>query len=333
MDFLVKRGRGLDPAVLAWLMGTLGVGPGIGEVHFLVKVDSAYYSWLRDDMRVNPSLIHYSLADGEDALTAARNDCLLVYPGAYDEAAELAWDKANTHLIGLSGPNVYGDWSEPGVVLYSDETDCASVITVTGANSQFHNFVVSNYGANAACLTALTVNKYGCRFKNIGMQGNMTSEQNAVAAAASLYIAGAGMYPIFEDCIIGQDVWGERAAANSGVLRFSSAGRPNVGLFKNCKFLSRSITATCAMVAVPTNTFIGRSWLFDNCHFSNFYDGSTNLNQVFYTVTGTQKKTIQLKNCSMVGFDSWQDGDFEVVFGDAPIADVAGGKMLEPSET
>ena len=53
MDFLVRRGRGLDPAVLGWLMGTLGVGPGIGEVHFLAGVDTVYYSWLRDDMRVD----------------------------------------------------------------------------------------------------------------------------------------------------------------------------------------------------------------------------------------------------------------------------------------
>jgi len=333
MDFLVKRGRGLDPAVLQWLMATLGVGPGIGDVHFLVKVDSAYYSWLRDDLRVNPSKIHYSLAAGEDALVASRNDCLLVYPGAYDETAELAWDKANTHLMGLGGPNIGGDWSEPNVVLYSDETDCASVLTVTGANSQFHNFVVSNYGNDAACLTAATCNIYGTRWKNVAFQGVMTAGNDDTVAAASLYIGGAGMYPVFEDCVIGQDVWDAREGANSGMLRFTGIVRPNGGIFKRCRFLSRSVTATAALVALPVNTCIGRGWVFEDCHFSNFYDGTTLLNQVFYTVTGTQQLTVQLKNCTMVGFSSWQDGTFNIVYGDMPIAEKSGGRMLQMSET
>ena len=326
MDFLVKRGRGLDPAVLGWLMGTLGVGPGIGEVHFLVKAASAYYSWLRDDMRVNPSLIHYTLAEGEDALTASRNDCLLVYPGAYDETAELAWDKANTHLIGLGGPNVGGDWAEPNVVLYSDETDVATIINVTGANSQFHNFVVSNYGNNAACRSALILNKYGCRFKSVAFQGNMLAAQNNVATC-SLQINGAGMYPIFEDCYIGQDVWGARAIANSGVIRFGSTGQPNGGIFKRCRIISIGTTATCAMVAIPVAGHLGRGWVFDDCLFGHFDSAGANetINQVFYTVTGMHNHAIELKNCSSFGAAEWQAGNFGVVFATMPDVQATGG--------
>ena len=335
MDFLVKRGRGLDPAVLGWLMGTLGVGPGIGEVHFLVKADSAYYSWLRDDMRVNPSLIHYSLADGENALTASRNDCLLVYPGAYDEVTELDWDKAQTHLVGLGGRNQGGDWAEPNVVLYTDTTEVAQVLDISGANSQFHNINVQNYGAHASNVAAIKLNTYGCYFENCGIMGTMTTAQCGAIAAASLYILGAGMYPIFKNCQIGQSVWSKRTTANSEVIRFSGAGEPNGGDFINCRIVSIADDVECAMVAIPVNSYIGRDWRFDNCIFSHFdSDGAvSDLNQAFFTVTGTNKQSVQLHNCSAYGIDSWQDNNHEVVLTDsvAATATIGGIAVLATS--
>jgi hypothetical protein len=334
MDFLVKRGRGLDPAVLGWLMATLGVGPGVGEVHFLVDADSAYYSWLRDDMRVNPSLIHYTLAAGEDALTAARNDCLCVYPGAYDETAEVAWDKANTHLVGMGGPNIYGDYTEPNVIIYTDSTDVASVLTVTGQNSQFHNATIANFGANAACLTAVTVNIYGTHWKNMGIVGNTNSTINAVEASASLYIGAAGMYPIFDTCVIGQDVWGVRTKADQGVIRFVGAGRPNVGLFRNCRIKSVGDDVECCMVAMPAATSCGRGWLFDNTTFEHFASdggGGTNLNQAFHTYTGCQKDTVLLQNCTAFGIDAWADDAYEVILSNMAVPAVTGGLAIEPT--
>lgn len=329
MDFIVRRGRGLDPAVLAWLMGTLQIGPGIGDVHFVVKEASAYYSWLRDDLKMPAAKIHHTVTAGEDALTASRNDVLCVYPGAYDETAEIAWDKANTHLVGLGGPNVGGDWSEPNVVIYSDGTSVASVITVTGQNCQFHNAVVSNYGNNAACLTAFTLNKYGCVFKNMAFQGVMTAGVDDVVAAASLYIGGNAHYPIFENCIIGQDVWDEREGANSGQLRFTGTTQPNGGVFRNCRFLSRSNTVTVAMVALPANGACGRSWVFDNCHFCNLHTSFTNLNQVFY-LNDSAGQVITLKDCCAQGFDEWQDADNSRLMSNMPIADDNGGIVIAP---
>jgi len=133
-------------------------------------------------------------------------------------------------------------------------------LTITGQNCIFKDVVVSNYGNNAACLAALTLSNYGCSFERVSIQGTMTTNQCTTAAAASLYIDGAGMYPVFQDCIIGQDVWGERSGANSGVIRFTGTAQPNGGRFHNCRILSRSDTATCAAVALPANGAIGRGW-------------------------------------------------------------------------
>lgn len=103
MDFLVRRGRGLDPAVLAWIMGTLGIGPGIGDVHFVAGETTAYYSKLRDDMKIHPSLIHHSIAAGEDAMTASQNDVLCVYPGSHVQSTTaLGWDKVACHMLGMA---------------------------------------------------------------------------------------------------------------------------------------------------------------------------------------------------------------------------------------
>lgn len=336
MDFLVKRGRGLDPAVLGWLMGTLGVGPGIGEVHFLVKADSAYYSWLRDDMRVNPSLIHYTLAEGEDELTASRNDCLLVYPGAYDETARVAWDKSFTHLVGLGGPVVGSDYTEPIINIYSDTAALAEIIDITGNGVQFHNLHVSNVGNDAGSLAALTLDGYSCRFKNCAFSNMMTAGSDGIVAAAAVYIAQLGAHCFWENCIFGQDEWDERTGVNSGVLRFtntSSSGGPKGGTFRKCIFRSRSDTAGVAMIALPANHCIGRNWLLDNCHFANFsVNWAANLNQAIYDNCGTTF-SLMLHHCTAIGIDEWQDANRgnNYIGADMPIVGLGGGLARNPS--
>jgi len=329
----IKR-RHLSNALETWLMSTLQLGPGIGDVFYVAVASSAYETWLKkqgvagDHIFALPSLAYAEA-------TASRNDTILVTPGAYLETAEIAWSKANTHMIGLGGPNSQaGDYSEANVVIYTLTEAVASLLTVTGANSQFYNFALENNFDAATNLTAGTINTYGTVWKNVGFHGHMAATQNTTVAAASLYIGGAGMYPLLEDCQIGQDVWGTRSGANSGVMRFSaSSGRPSGATFRRCKFLSRSVTAACALVAIPAAQSIGRSWYFDNCHFSNFYDGTTTLTQVFYTVTGTQMWAIQLHNCSAAGYTEWQTGDFDVVTSDMPITGTAGGLMKSPTGT
>ncbi len=322
----------LSNNIRAWVMATTELGPGVGDIHYLVKEDSAYYSWLRDDLRQESSKIHFNLDAGHDALTASRNDCLLAYPGAYLATAEQIWSKANTHLIGMAGPNSLGDHTEPSVVFHTQTANVAATLSVTGGASQFHNFQLINNASDADNLTAGEVDAHSTYWKNVAFKGHFGATQNSTAVCASLYIMNGAFNPIFDGCTIGQDNWGPRSVANSGVLRFAdSTGRPSGGQFRDCVFLSRSITATVTMIAVPAAQSIGRSWLFKGCHFSNFYDETTLLNQVIYTVTGTQKFTIQLMHCTQAGFTQWQQGDFDVVVADMPITGLGGGQMRAPT--
>jgi hypothetical protein len=328
---LGKHGRGLDPNLMAWVAATLQLGPGLGQPRFVVKVDSAYYSFLRDDLKMDTSIVHHSLQEAEDACTSARNDVILVYPGAYLESAELAWDKTNTHIVGLSGPNTMGDYYEPGAVIYTTGTSVATVVNITGPNTQFHNIALQNAGNNAACLSAMIVNKYACLFKNVGLMGNMTDNQNTTVAAATLYIGTDGHTPIFDNCVIGQDVWGVRSGANSGQVRFTGS-QPNDGIFRRCIFRSISNTATCAMVAAPSGTSIGRGWVFDNCQFFNFSTNATAMNQVFYAGASGWQPIVMHNSCAH-GYDRWTDKDTYQVFGNMPVADDGGGLTISLDQT
>jgi len=314
------------------------VGPGLGEIYYVVAAKAstdAYYSLLKK-RGVRDSKIFASPATAYAATTASRNDVVAVYPGIYDLDTELAWSNANTHLIGLGGPNMLGDYYEPNVCIYTDSTSVASVVTVTGQNCQFRNINFFQAGNNAACLTAFTLTAYGCYFKNCAFMGTGTAGTDDVVAAASLYIGASAGYPIFEDCTIGQNCWDVREGALSGVLRFtntSSATLPYNGRFLRCRFLSISETSTVAMVALPANSCIAGTWVFDNCSFENYsVNWAANLNQVFYDNCGTSHGIV-LHHCMAVGCDEWQDANAgnNYIGADMPIVGLGGGLARNPT--
>ena len=325
--------RNLDPSLIQWIMNESGLGPGIGEIQYVTPAAASTSQFRTQLESMGVDDIHLLPSVAEAKMVGYRNDVMLVAPGAYAETAEIAWDKPWSHILGMGGNNIGGDYSEPNTVIYTITANVAKTITVTGQYSRFANLVIENYADDADNLAAAQIGNYGTAWRNVAFHGHMGATQNTTVAAASLYITGAGMYPLLEDCIIGQSVWGIRSGALSGVLRFTSAGRPNGGIFRRCKFLSYSNTVTCAMVAVPTGTFIGRDWNFEDCSFRNDNpDYGTKLNQVFYLEpTGLQKNVITLKNCGAFGFDAWDDGNAANVLSDMAVPAVTGGLGIEPT--
>ncbi|MCK4248967.1 MAG: hypothetical protein KAX15_04230 [Candidatus Omnitrophica bacterium] len=313
------------------------LGLGTGNVKYVVKAKAStnlYYQKLQSN-GIKDSDIFITVAAAFGAAVAGQNDVVAVTPGAYDETASLGWNKANTHLIGLGGPNSLGDWSEPNVCIYTDSTSVAEVINITGQNCMFLNVNIENYGNHASNIAAVKLDKYGCYFEGCRIAGNMTANQNGAAAAGSLLIAAGGMYPVFRNCQFGQDVWGTRTTANSGVIVYNNSGRPNGSDFINCRIVSVGDDVECAMVRIATSTSIGRGHRFDNCIFSHFAStgaGDKDLTRAFYSPsTGVQKDIIHLHSCMGVGITEWQDDDDDVVWADMPVTGLGGGLGRNPT--
>jgi len=318
-----------------WLGNVLQLPPGMGDAIFVATAGSAYETWFKR-MGVDSDHLKNTVLAAYTAATASRNDVICVAPGAHLQAAELAWAKAQTHMVGLGGPNQLGDYSEPNVVVYATAITVANTINITGANCQFHNVNFQNAGANAACVSAVKLDKYGCYFKNVRIAGTMAGTQAAQALACSLWIRGAGMYPIFENCVIGHDVWTARSGANAGVILFNQSNtQVNGGLFKNCQILSVCETATGAFVSVVGNNVLGRGWVFDNCIFNNYTTGTT-MNQAFYqsAANSIYDRAVLLKDCILntKGCDCWQDSDYGNIYGNQPATASTGGLVAEVSE-
>jgi len=322
-----------------WLMMFLELGPGLGEVHYLTKANSAYYSWLRDDLRVDSNVIHFTLAEAYTNVTGSRNDVIAVTPGAYDETATLDWTKDNTHLVGLGGPNTRSDYSEGNAVIYTDTAAVDYTIHLTGDHSIFRNIGINNAGANAGNFGPLYVNGYGNLFHKVGLIGNMAAQQLADDDCASLHIGTNAHNCKWIECDIGEDCWGARSAAYSGQVSFIGSN-PNGGLFRKCFFRSQSATATTAMIttykAAAGTTHIGRAWLFDDCVFTNFDARSTigtNCNEVFHIKTAGASWPVLLHNCSSYGYDRWSDQGTYHIKGTMPVADDGGGQCIQLDET
>jgi len=332
---MIKK-RNLDNSLIQWIMTTTGLGPGIGEIKYMAKTASST-SQYRPQLETNGvdwADIHSTLASAYADVITNRNDIMLVMPGAYDEALTLDWTKDNLHILGCGGPNNRADYSEGNTVIYTDTATVDYTVHLTGDHCIFKNIGINNAGANAGNFGPLYVNGYNNYFENVGLIGNMASQQLADDDCASLHIGTNAHNCKWIDCDIGEDCWGARSAAYSGQISFIGSN-PNGGLFRRCYVRSQSVTAAVCMVTVykgaAGTTHVGRGWEFDNCTFHNHAGTTgetTELTKVFYIENPAGDNSclpVLLKDCSAHGFDKWCDRTNTRIWGTMPKYDDSGG--------
>lgn len=330
---MIKK-RNLDNSLIQWIMTVTGLGPGIGEIHYLapaVSATSQYRSTL-NNMHVEDADLHTSLANSYAAVEGYRNDVILMLPGNSIETAGLAWEKHNTHLLGLGGPNTRG--GDYGPFILTTDTAVVEVIDITARRCQFQNVAIGNFGNNLAAKAAVTVDGHGNYFKNVQFSGNLYAAQSQQQDCCSLRIDDDASMSLFEDCIIGTNVNATRNQASSGQLLFVGTTGPNGGKFKNCEFLSRAETLTVPMVRINATAAIDRMWLFDNCVFNNFWTNwADKCYSVFDFTPSVQTCSILLHNCASFGYDEWQTGNTPggPVVITMPGADLDGGLSQTPT--
>jgi hypothetical protein len=325
------RKRNLDPSLIQWIQTQTGIGYGLGEIKYLapaVSTSSQFRSYLQS-MGVPTSDMFTTFKAAYAACDAYRNDVIIVFPGDYAATAAQSIDKDFTHVLGTD-PNIEGDYGQGGCNIYTTTaSDINDLWDISAKRSTFANLKLTNAGNDTGNLGAVKLYGEGDVFKRVSFMGIMAANQLTEAHAYSLCIDRGGYFPLFEDCIIGQNTWGPRSGA-CGHLWFTNAksGYPvDNGTFRRCKFTQYCETTTSPLVLIDLNS-IDRIWLFDDTTFYNYYSAaSTQLDQVFDDNDTYYTHTIVLKDCVAHGFHEWSDHDigFVNIAGAMPDSNAGGG--------
>ena len=308
---MIKK-RNLDPALKNWIMSEAGLGPIIGNVYYVAPVVSTTSHFREAMADAGIDTIYATLAEAYAKTVTDRNDVIIVAPGIYTTTAELAWTKDCVHLIGSNAGMPNGDWTlTPGCPVFTTATITqANILNLTGERNTFHNIIFENYGNNAACLQAVTVDGYGNSFYNCGFNGVMLANQISTAAACSLNIAGGAYYSYFENCLIGQSEWGIRTSTTQGQVRFTStSASPAYGHFNKCVFRSHAETAGVPMVYVAAQYAAGGYWRYTDCLFFNFWTNYASKCSAAFSNNGVSSQWHVLERCTAVGYTEWITND------------------------
>lgn len=234
-------------------------------------------------------------------------------------AANLDWNKHNTHLIGLCAPTRVGQRAR--ITGPSTGGTFSPVITVSASGCRFENLAIfDDYTVDPVAVKVTGSRNY---FGNVNFQGMGAATGADDAAAASLWIAG-GSENTFDKCVIGLDTI-PRSTTNGEILLTSAATR---NYFNDCDVVSYCDNAGHLWVKAANAADIDRWTIFNNCRFHNAPTGissGTTMTQGM-NVHASAGGYILLHNCSAVGATDWCAADNGNVFigNAAPTAGTSG---------
>ena len=316
---MIKK-RNLDPSLVQWIMSQTGLGPGVGELHWVAPASSSTSQFRTQLQRWGVEQnykIHTDPVEAEKAMVANRNDVMLLMPGTYrvadTAAAPMTWTKGHTHMIGLAG---HGH-------LINIET-----ITTTGvyafkntANTcEFHNIVFKQWGQAEAAKSCVEEHGGYNIWKNCYMMGNIRTNIKALVTASSLLCTdGGGNHDKFMGCKIGH-TGGVATTGLSGVIRVDATGSLSNSKFVDCEILQQASDADGSAVLFADAASADRLLLFKDCIFYNFRvdHAGTAPSYVFRHSAGSPTThDILLKGCARLGYTGWCNNQTFVFSADA----------------
>jgi hypothetical protein len=337
---MIKRGN-LSTSLKTWLMSTLQLGPGIGDVFYLCPTASAtsnYQQWLVNQ-GVDGAHMFTDLPTAYAALTGDRNDVLCVLPGTYTQTARVTWALNSTHLVGLGSPNqrIPATAGTAGCVYFPCVTAMTEEFLITGHHCQFHNF--STYLSTATGIADVRVQGRNTLLKGLFMKSGQTQTQfeSAVLGYSLFCDGGAAGYCnglTVEDCHIGDP---RNSQAGDGVTPRTAGGMilmtgaSNAGMcyeFKRNIIAGWAETAACSAVFQVGNWSADRYILWEDCLFYNFYvNNGAILTQVFTDTSASTHMNLLTGKTAQYGWGKWTNRDANCFIG-IPIASGTGGTAL-----
>lgn len=286
----IKR-KHLSRSLAAWIEREVGLGPMVGEVHYLVTSGSLYEDRLQE-AGISADNIHTTYALAYAALTADQNDVLVVSPEAHNLSGTAStWAKSNTHILGAGSPihinqraRIYNSgaactpmmtWSGNGCIVKnvmfdqqgSHATTAAVCFKMTGARNYMENVTYRHIGALAAVDNSwrpFVMNSSNgenlfrqCTFGNDTVDGvtaaNYTFEFNGAVETARNK---------FDDCIF----WGNGSANSCFILATTVSSLSSFQFFKECKFINNDHGDMDAMTqGFNLNADAGGHFIFEDC--------------------------------------------------------------------
>jgi hypothetical protein len=303
------------------VMPVSGLGPG--EVFHLVAAKAStdpYYYWLYKQ-GVADSHIFSTLASAYTNCTTNRGDNILVYPGTYTTTSELDWDKDNTTVYGMGGPQHSG--FDMGTIITTSTATVGAVIHNTADKTKWFNVTITNQGAAATALTAFHNAGPGTRMVGCQIVGMLGATACDTALASSLQISANGYYFYAENCVIGTVNGQPQGSDTAAPIYFSGTGLASDGMFRKCLIQTQIAAATRPMIYVAAQS-MGPGWIFDDCVLYAFaINHAVKMNQAV-SDADIHTHDILFHNCAGVNITDWKTDD-GMVWSSSPDAGTAGG--------
>jgi hypothetical protein len=262
------------------MIGSALVAAGIpmaGEVHLAAGPSttafSAYWAdWFENDKYHNST---NDIQVGYTAMTAGRNDVLLVAPGIHHVSTALTWSKDLCHIVGaaqLVGVRPTAQIQPHGAVsplINMNSTGCI-INGITLRNGQ-------STGSTACVRTLqLSTASVGTIVRNSWIWGPEDDTVNdATGGWRLIHIAGDGN--LFENCQIGYG-WpntGHATSTDTECLLYIQKSVFTHTAFVNCNFNAEFKNAAQLFILAEYSPAAAVYWTFRNCNFTN--TGSTAL--------------------------------------------------------
>jgi len=264
-----------------------------------------------------------SVTEAESRCVANRNDAVVMIggPTADNPAAEIAWDKDFTHLVGLS-TDLAGIGQRCRIVGTS-ALDLTPVVTFAATGCKVRNVQIYNGKDADTDSGAAVVSGSRNEFEHVLFAGMAHATPAARAGSYSLKLTGAENE--FKRCAVGLDTI-VRAAANAE-LWVSGAGAAR-NAFRTTRFLSASEEATKVLVKIDNMD----RWIeFEDCIFQNFSaNWAVALSNAFSITAAATHQVIMRGLNQLVGVTGWAD-TVTHMYSAAPVSNAGFGVAVNPT--
>lgn len=267
---------------------SVGLPPFTGNYFFVDAVNGS------DGNTGGPQDPFATLTQALTVATAGNNDVIFLN-GTYNPTATLAWNKNNTHLVGLSGDAITNSALITVASTAATSGAFSPLVNVTATGCIFQNISAISGIAQAATQVCWAEaggsNAYvNCSFSQVG---NATAAAQAGCRALTL----ASVNNSFLNCVIGGDAIIRATGTNFSMELLGGAGS---SLFRGCIFPVYTSVAANTFVTSTATTLSGY-FIFDDCLFVNDVNNTSGTTMtVAMTAATTTKGTILLTSSTTV---------------------------------